>query len=864
MRVLAGLIPALAALAQVNAQGADLNMDQVPEDHRDLASIPVTTTEPVVPRMLASGKANWESMSSEKSEEFSRLAQASSTSAEVTTTSKKGGKKTTTTTTTTKKKGKKTTTTTTTTTKKKKPAATKKAQAKKNQRRQAVSSKTSSTATTTTASNGVNNPGSNTGCTKNFQSIMNTYTPTPNTPAQFVQDTSLINTAASKWLPPAGYWTSFIGLMAQTELTRTGKYIMYYQVPSYDPALCAVACDPRDECLGFNMYVSRSPQWEPEYSNATNPKQCTNPVAYAEISCGLYFEWIYAGNTTNAGQWRSNFAVLTLGNNGYNKNIIPPRQTNYTKATGLLGAVNGFNAPEYINYYYWTTQFDDSKCAAQCTAYSNAQRAAAASSKAATYEACNYYNTFNLTYQGTYQGQYCVLYNDTSVLSNGYVTYSQQTYNGVTYTYNLTNSFGTALYGRDPGLTSSPWSAAPTGTAAACANLGTTGSAGFSLTSIDRNNYTVACGYDVFQSNDIGNATATDFYSCFDLCDGFTGCSGFSYVGGSGPGTCYFKDLSTYSKIPTSNSGVSLAWLTSAYSGFNAGGNKVATVSYTTYTTAWTGASTVTTTSFAGLTGYIIIQTPGARATTTSSGSLATTTVYTDSGTASTIGTTTVGTTSKTVTVRVVYPTPSCGSSTGAASYAMYTNSFMGGQNTNSYPAYTPTIYKTITPMASGVANYIAEDNADTAATTIYGRANTDGRQLVVQHTFYLYAGRGTGYYYFQFPYSDDISLLWVGDKATTGWTRANNDLLQFWNGQPQTPVTASFYLAANSWTPVRIQWANGGGQGDLQFSIIDPMGNYIAYSNPLQNSGLLAPQILQNSCTTSQVKQFPGFGKET
>ncbi|KAF2225339.1 GLEYA domain-containing protein, partial [Elsinoe ampelina] len=284
----------------------------------------------------------------------------------------------------------------------------------------------------------------------------------------------------------------------------------------------------------------------------------------------------------------------------------------------------------------------------------------------------------------------------------------------------------------------------------------------------------------------------------------------------------------------------------------------------TTYTTAWTGASTVTATSFNDLTGYIIVQTPGLRTSSTTSGATVTTTVYTDSGTLTSISTTTSAAVSRTVTVKIFYPTPTCGSTIGAISYAMYTNSFMGGQNTNSYPAFNPTIYKTIAPAATGVANYLAEDNADTASTTIYGRAGIDGRSLVMQHTFYLYAGRGTGRYYFQFPYSDDISLLWVGDKAVSGWNRTNNDLLQFWNGQPQTPTTASFFLSANTWTPVRVQWGNGGGQGDLQFSIIDPNGNYLAYSTPLANSGYLSPQILKSVCSSANAGVFPAWGRET
>ncbi|PNS15927.1 hypothetical protein CAC42_4328 [Sphaceloma murrayae] len=862
MRVLAGLVPALAALTQIHAQSTtvalqpaegQIDMQQVPDDKKNLQSIPATTINNPRPKQLAVGSSAWSSFSSEKSAERARTPV---TTATTTTSTKKAAS-------TTKKITKKTTTkkgAAKTTAKANKTTAKAKGKAKATSKKQ----KRQATATTIAA---IGAAGTNQGCSINAQKVQGTYTPTPNTPQQFLADPLLYNTAADKWLPPAGYWTSFQNAVGQTVLTQNSRYILYYQVPTYDPTLCAVACDPRDECRGFNLYYSRSPVWEPLYRNATNPNgTCSNPVAVTEIGCGLYFDWIYAKDSVNYGQWRADFLLTTVGNNGYNKNTVPSRPTNYTQPKALIGAVNGFGAPEYIGYTYSTAAFDNDKCAAQCNTYTAQQKQYAIGNKTTTYEACNYFNAFNLTYQGTYQGSYCVLYNDTSVLSNGYMTYTQTVYNGVTYTYNLTNSFGTELYGKDYGTITPAWSAAPIGNAAACSALGGTGT---TLLSIDRANYTIACGYDVKNAYDIGNATVSDYYSCFDACDGFTGCSGFAFLpyntaAETGAGTCYFKSLSGVSVPPTVASipAIGLAWLTSSYAGFNAG-KKVQTITYTTYTTAWTGTTTATTTSFNDLTGYIIIQTPGLKTTSAATAAVPTVTQYTDSGTLASITSTTVGTTSGTVTIRTIYPTPACGSASYGASYAFYSNSYMGGQNTKSYPLYSPTVYKTKVPTATGITKYIAEDNTDTTSTTIYGRA-VDGRSLVIQHTFYVYAGRGSGRYYFQIPYTDDIQFLWVGDYAVSGWNRTNNDLLQFWTGNPQTPVTAGFYLSANTWTPVRVHWANGGGAGDMQLSIIDPLGNYLAKSDAYANSGYLSPMINANVCTAGQAAAFPAWGRET
>ncbi|KAK4894792.1 hypothetical protein LTR28_002002, partial [Elasticomyces elasticus] len=52
--------------------------------------------------------------------------------------------------------------------------------------------------------------------------------------------------------------------------------------------------------------------------------------------------------------------------------------------------------------------------------------------------------------------------------------------------------------------------------------------------------YTVACGMD-FGGNDIAAVGSARFSGCFSLCDTTPGCVAFSYLGGSGAGTCYLK-----------------------------------------------------------------------------------------------------------------------------------------------------------------------------------------------------------------------------------------------------------------------------------------------------------------------------------
>ncbi|GIZ45652.1 hypothetical protein CKM354_000880900 [Cercospora kikuchii] len=52
--------------------------------------------------------------------------------------------------------------------------------------------------------------------------------------------------------------------------------------------------------------------------------------------------------------------------------------------------------------------------------------------------------------------------------------------------------------------------------------------------------YTTECNTDR-RGGDLSNEPASSFSACFPLCDAITECVGFSYIGGSGSGVCFFK-----------------------------------------------------------------------------------------------------------------------------------------------------------------------------------------------------------------------------------------------------------------------------------------------------------------------------------
>ncbi|KAH0168103.1 concanavalin A-like lectin/glucanase, partial [Aureobasidium melanogenum] len=322
--------------------------------------------------------------------------------------------------------------------------------------------------------------------------------------------------------------------------------------------------------------------------------------------------------------------------------------------------------------------------------------------------------------------------------------------------------------------------------------------------------------------------------------------------------------ISTTSSSSSSSSAMSTT-SSSSSSSVVAANTAPATVSFTTITTAWTGTYTATSTAVSGLAATVYIETPAKKGqviSTSSTAKASYTTVTTHSGTASTIGyvTVTPKVAGATTTVTIVYPTPvtTCGNQ--GINFAAYTNKYSGGQATYGYPSFIPETYKKVSPWFSDDTTYIAESNdAYGDYINVYGYYPVDGSNLVLDHTFYLFASQ-TGYYSLNIPYTDDIQFVWVGANAVSGWTRANADITQFWSSQiaTQTPQTLAYYLTVGQYLPIRTMWANGGGQGDMRFNIYAPDGSIVLSSNAGQNSGVSSVDIVQNPCNSALGANFP------
>jgi hypothetical protein len=94
-----------------------------------------------------------------------------------------------------------------------------------------------------------------------------------------------------------------------------------------------------------------------------------------------------------------------------------------------------------------------------------------------------------------------------------------------------------------------------------------------------------------------------------------------------------------------------------------------------------------------------------------------------------------------------------------------------------------------------------------------------------VDNPFDPYCFEYTGYFvpptsanYTFKAHADETFIFWIGAKALSGYTFANKDMYGDYNGDFNEQQTQSFTvaLAAGQFYPIRIQWGNGGGFGQL------------------------------------------------
>jgi hypothetical protein len=260
------------------------------------------------------------------------------------------------------------------------------------------------------------------------------------------------------------------------------------------------------------------------------------------------------------------------------------------------------------------------------------------------------------------------------------------------------------------------------------------------------------------------------------------------------------------------------------------------------------------------------------------------------------------GTIPGTVQVVIATPVQNCGNQ--GVQYAIQTNVYPRGlaRDDPTYSQFRASAFQTEAPQATGVTRFFEVDYvARGGSGSIYGNPPEAITQLGVNHKGYLY-GKVGGEFVFNFPISvslfyptahtfspsqspavlpkpqifllpkplttltlslqDDISLLWLGPQAIRGYTRANANVEQLYNGSSayadQQRIEYRYTIAQGQYVPLRVLWANWLYDGEFRLNVTAPDGELVT-----NGDGTASPYLVQFSCDGIAAPPFPAWGNE-
>jgi hypothetical protein len=144
----------------------------------------------------------------------------------------------------------------------------------------------------------------------------NAYAPntTPDTVDAF-KNNAVYHKMATSAKTPEGWENAFTDLSGS--VTGSG-YLGYYEMTSYDPLTCAKKCDDTKTCTGFNVFIERNFQFNPEQCS------CDKSPSVARFKCTLWGQDVTKESATNVGSTQAGFEIVIVGSNGYNKKAYTP------------------------------------------------------------------------------------------------------------------------------------------------------------------------------------------------------------------------------------------------------------------------------------------------------------------------------------------------------------------------------------------------------------------------------------------------------------------------------------------------------------------------------------------------------------
>ncbi|KAG6039300.1 hypothetical protein E4U41_002997 [Claviceps citrina] len=135
------------------------------------------------------------------------------------------------------------------------------------------------------------------------------------------------------------------------------------------------------------------------------------------------------------------------------------------------------------------------------------------------------------------------------------------------------------------------------------------------------------------------------------------------------------------------------------------------------------------------------------------------------------------------------------------------------------FAEYDPTSFTSLKPEHDGRTNSLLINNPK----SLYGQPVSTNLASVIHQGFLL--APETGNYTFTFGQADDIALVWLGQNAYTGWTRANADIERTYIPPPGDETQTVRHLEKGTYYPVRVAWGDKGGNTAMSVKIMAPNG---------------------------------------
>ncbi|EJP61205.1 uncharacterized protein BBA_09863 [Beauveria bassiana ARSEF 2860] len=195
-------------------------------------------------------------------------------------------------------------------------------------------------------------------------------------------------------------------------------------------------------------------------------------------------------------------------------------------------------------------------------------------------------------------------------------------------------------------------------------------------------------------------------------------------------------------------------------------------------------------------------------------------------------------------------PTPTC---SPGIQYALYDNPFRRDLSPT-YKSFSATHFRKTEPVYNTTLQ-----NAIYIADRYRGKGkgfNPLFKNAAAGYRGFLFVCQD-GRYRFNSPYSDDITIMWFGEKAYQNYTRGNADIIQFFYGDNK-PKNIYRDLKAGTYYPIRVLWGNTGGASYLSLRIYGPNGEDVSGAD---QSG---EHYLTTEACDGSYPPFPPWGKES